>query len=84
MSDQADEPLPPTVLSGTATGPGGTLIVGGKVGTRYTIISILGRGGMGAVYKAWDDELGVAVAIKTISFAEGTDAGQASEQHGKP
>src|SRR4029077_17828207 len=30
------------------------------------IIRILGMGGMGAVYHAWDNELGVAVAIKII------------------
>src|SRR5262249_12111015 len=34
--------------------------------TRYHIIRLLGIGGMGAVYQAWDAELGVAVAIKVI------------------
>ncbi len=45
---------------------GETLSPGVKLGARYTIIKLLGRGGMGAVYQAWDDDLGVAVAIKTI------------------
>src|SRR6476661_8271237 len=42
----------------------GPLGVGEPFGARYHIIRLLGIGGMGAVYQAWDDELGVAVAIK--------------------
>jgi len=72
---QDDDPLPPTILSGPAIGAGGTLVVGDKIHNRYTILALIGRGGMGAVYKAWDDELSVPIAIKTIAFAAGTDPG---------
>src|SRR5207249_4865287 len=44
----------------------GPLNVGQIFGTRYHIIKLLGVGGMGAVYQAWDNELAVAVAIKVI------------------
>jgi len=64
----------PTVLSQApgATGgsgasrPIGMLAAGQTIGPRYHIIRLLGVGGMGAVYHAWDAELGVAVAIKVI------------------
>ena len=39
---------------------------GEAFGPRYHIIKELGVGGMGAVYQAWDAELGVAVALKLI------------------
>jgi serine/threonine protein kinase/tetratricopeptide (TPR) repeat protein len=45
---------------------GGPLEVGAAFGDRYHVIRLLGTGGMGAVYQAWDSELGVAVAIKVI------------------
>src|SRR5262245_33328716 len=39
---------------------------GGIVAGRYHIIRLLGAGGMGAVYQAWDDTLGISVALKVI------------------
>src|SRR6185436_16182663 len=47
-------------------GPHGPLQPGEAFGHRYHIIRLLGMGGMGAVYQAWDSELGVAVAIKVV------------------
>ena len=47
---------------------------GDQVGPRYTIIKLLGTGGMGAVYQAFDHELGVGVAIKVIRPAAQSDA----------
>ncbi|MEQ1573769.1 MAG: protein kinase [Vicinamibacterales bacterium] len=44
----------------------GPLKPGKPFGSRYHIIRLLGLGGMGAVYQAWDTELSVAVAIKVI------------------
>jgi len=44
----------------------GPLHVGQSLGPRYHIIKLLGIGGMGAVYQAWDAELSVAVALKVI------------------
>src|SRR5262245_16062457 len=44
----------------------GPLSVGQSFGKRYHIKRALGLGGMGAVYQAWDTELGVDVAIKLI------------------
>ena len=51
---------PPT-SSGTrsvASNNEGPLEVGQPFGTRYHITRVLGVGGMGAVYQAWDAELG--------------------------
>ncbi len=44
----------------------GPLEEGQKFSPRYHIIKLLGIGGMGAVYQAWDAELSVAVAVKVI------------------
>jgi serine/threonine protein kinase/tetratricopeptide (TPR) repeat protein len=51
----------------------GPLEVGQALGSRYHIIKTVGVGGMGAVYKVWDEELGVAVAMKVVRPEIATD-----------
>ena len=51
----------------------GPLGVGQDFGSRYHIIRLLGAGGMGAVYQAWDKILEVAVAVKVIRPQEGME-----------
>ena len=63
---------------------GGPLTVGHDFGTRYHIIRLLGVGGMGAVYQAWDKVLEVAVAVKVIRPPDaGRGGGQALERRFK-
>src|SRR6266850_215859 len=56
----------PTVGNTPPIATAGPLKVGQAFGPRYHIIKLLGAGGMGAVYQAWDAELSVAVAVKVI------------------
>jgi serine/threonine protein kinase/tetratricopeptide (TPR) repeat protein len=67
-------------------GPGeGPLAPGHAFGSRYHIVSVVGVGGMGAVYKAWDQELGVLVALKVIrpEVAADPEAARALERRFK-
>ncbi|MCP4542057.1 MAG: serine/threonine protein kinase [Chloroflexi bacterium] len=50
-----------------------TLTTGQILQNRYRIVSLLGQGGMGAVYKAWDTRLNVHLAIKEMIPQPGLD-----------
>lgn len=49
-----------------AMGSGAVLEPGQVIANRYEIVSVLGVGGMGVVYRATDRELGDPLAIKTL------------------
>jgi tetratricopeptide (TPR) repeat protein/predicted Ser/Thr protein kinase/TolB-like protein len=52
-----------------------TLPEGFEIGRRYRVVKLLGRGGMGAVYKCHDEELQREVALKIIRPEIASDTG---------
>jgi len=71
-----DDQAPPSPPSTKNAGP---LEAGQQFGERYLIVELLGLGGMGAVYKAWDSELEIVVAIKVIRPEAAADPDMAAE-----
>jgi len=73
----------PFLASPTQTSHGGPsaaetepLRPGRTLGTRYRIVALAGRGGMGEVYRAEDLTLGQTVALKLLPETVGRDAGR--------
>jgi serine/threonine protein kinase/tetratricopeptide (TPR) repeat protein len=67
-----------TLANGPAPKPkeGSELVRGATVG-RYVVLSLVGRGGMGEVYAAYDPELDRKIALKLLLSARGTDNARA-------
>ena len=63
-----------------ADAPSGPLRLGQDFGTRYTVLKLVGQGGMGFVYEALDRDLGIAVALKVLRPGSG-DRRAVAEMH---
>ncbi len=75
MSSSADVTREPTGSQPPESWPQAVslLEVGETFGDRYRVEKLLGSGGMGAVYKAWDEQVDIPVALKVVRSDGSTD-----------
>ncbi|MEW5875263.1 MAG: serine/threonine-protein kinase [Candidatus Zixiibacteriota bacterium] len=81
VMDQSPRPLGGTISSGGSGSVPATAVedLGLKQLGRYEILSVLGQGAMGTVYKGRDPEIDRMVALKTIRAGIGEDPARAEE-----
>ncbi len=73
LSGEPPEEVPDALRRAAGGETKRVLVPGSSVNGKYTILSVLGKGGMGIVYKAEHKNLGTELAIKTIVPAAADD-----------
>ena len=82
-----DEPLAPSIdatrpsTPGTSAGAPAGFTPGSIIAGRYRLVALLGRGGMGEVYRADDLTLGQPVALKFLPLGVASDGEQLARLH---
>ncbi len=66
FGEEGTETLGNTVLDDGTSGDGGATLVRGATVGRYVVLQMVGAGGMGIVYAAYDPELDRKVALKLL------------------
>jgi tetratricopeptide (TPR) repeat protein/tRNA A-37 threonylcarbamoyl transferase component Bud32 len=70
------------LIEGIEKATGTTLLRGGTIG-RYLLLSLIGKGGMGVVYSAYDPELDRKVALKLLRVREHGKGGNLDEKRAR-